>query len=58
MTQSVGFRFPYDQSDQWDGFNDARGSSTFQEIRMSISAGKSYRTPLTLAWKARPLPRT
>jgi hypothetical protein len=23
MTQSVGFRFPYDQSDQWDGFNDS-----------------------------------
>jgi len=23
MSQSVGFRFPYDQSDQWDGFNDS-----------------------------------
>lgn len=23
MTQSIGFRFPYDQSDQWDGFNDS-----------------------------------
>lgn len=23
MTQSIGFRFPNDQSDQWDGFNDS-----------------------------------
>jgi hypothetical protein len=23
MTESIGFRFPYDQSDQWDGFNDS-----------------------------------
>jgi hypothetical protein len=23
VTQSIGFRFPYDQSDQWDGFNDS-----------------------------------
>ena len=23
MIQSVGFKFPYDQSDQWDGFNDS-----------------------------------
>src|SRR6266481_7455679 len=23
MSQTVGFRFPYDQSDQWDGFSDS-----------------------------------
>jgi hypothetical protein len=23
MSQLVGFKFPYDQSDQWDGFNDS-----------------------------------
>jgi len=23
MTSAIGFKFPFDQSDQWDGFNDS-----------------------------------